>query len=157
MAWPRSTCQASFAHNYWTELSNARINQFSDGFFASTSCLWNSLPSSEFLASFNLPSLGTKLHDFQASFAHNYWTELSNARINQFSDGFFPSTSCLWNSLPSSEFLASFNLPSLGTRLHDFFFFIYTTNISLKYFSNLFYSFHCLPFSFLKGYKLEKK
>ena len=34
---------------------------------------------------------------------------LSNARINWFSDGFFPSTSSLWNSLPSSVFPASFN------------------------------------------------
>ena len=44
VARPRSTCQASFAHNYCVELSNARINQFSDGFFPSTSRLWNSLP-----------------------------------------------------------------------------------------------------------------
>ena len=33
MAWPRFTRQASFAHNYCVELSNARINWFSDGFF----------------------------------------------------------------------------------------------------------------------------
>ena len=44
----------------------------------------------------------------QPSFAHNYCVELSNARINRFSDGFFPSTSRLWNSLPSSVFPASF-------------------------------------------------
>ena len=55
MAWPRSTRQATFAHSYCVELSNARINQFSDGFFPSTSHLWNSLPSSVFPASFNLP------------------------------------------------------------------------------------------------------
>ena len=42
MALPHSTRQASFAHNYCVELSNARINQFSDGFFPSTSRLWNS-------------------------------------------------------------------------------------------------------------------
>ena len=61
-------------------------------------------------------------------FAHNYCVELSNARINQFSDGFFPSTSCLWNSLPPL-FLSSFNFPSkvrsittLGTRWQEFFF-----------------------------------
>ena len=54
-AWPHSTCQASFAHNYWVDLSNERINQFSDGFFPSTSCLWNSLPSSVF-PSFLQPS-----------------------------------------------------------------------------------------------------
>ena len=56
MACPRSTRQASFAHSYCVELSNARINRFSDGFFPSTSRLWNSLPSSVFPASFNLPS-----------------------------------------------------------------------------------------------------
>ena len=37
MARPRSTLQATFAHNYCVELSNARINRFSDGFFPSTS------------------------------------------------------------------------------------------------------------------------
>ena len=36
MARPRSTRQATFAHNYCVELSNARINRFSDGFFPST-------------------------------------------------------------------------------------------------------------------------
>ena len=56
VAWPRSTRQATFAHNYCMGLSNARINRFSDGLFPSTSCLWNYLPSSAFLASFDLPS-----------------------------------------------------------------------------------------------------
>ena len=56
MARPRSTRQASFAHNYCVGLSNARINWFSDGFFPSTSRLWNFLPSSVFPASVNLPS-----------------------------------------------------------------------------------------------------
>ena len=54
MARPRSTQQATFAHNYCVELSNLRINWFNDGFFPSASRLWNSL-SSVFLASFNLP------------------------------------------------------------------------------------------------------
>ena len=62
MAWPRSTRQATFAHNYCVELSNARINQFSDGFFPSTSHLWNSLPSSVFPASFNLPSFKRQVY-----------------------------------------------------------------------------------------------
>ena len=44
--------------------------------------------------------------------------ELSNARINRFSDGFFPSTSHLWNSLPSSVFPASFNLPSFKRQVY---------------------------------------
>ena len=64
----------------------------------------------------------------QATFAHNYCVELSNARINWFSDGFFPSTSCLWNTLPSAVFPASFlqkaglsPFTTLGTRWHDFF------------------------------------
>ena len=39
MARPRSTRQATFAHNYCVELSNERINRFSDGFFPSISHL----------------------------------------------------------------------------------------------------------------------
>ena len=63
----------------------------------------------------------------QATFAHNYCVELPNARINRFIDGFFLSTSHLWNSLPSAVFPASLNLPSfkraLGPRWHDFFYY----------------------------------
>ena len=62
MQWPRSTRQASYAHSYCVELSNARINRFSDGFFPSTSSLWNSLPSSIFSASFNLPSFKRQVY-----------------------------------------------------------------------------------------------
>ena len=62
MARPRSTPQATFAHNYCVELSNARINRFSDGFFPSTSHLWNSLPSSVFPAPFNLPSFKRQVY-----------------------------------------------------------------------------------------------
>ena len=62
MAPPRSTRQATFAHNYCVELSNARINRFSDGFFPSTSHLWNSLPSAVFPASFNLPSFERQVY-----------------------------------------------------------------------------------------------
>ena len=62
MAQPRSTRQASFAHNYCVELSNVRINQFSGGFFPSTSHLWNSLPSSVFPASLNLPSFKKQVY-----------------------------------------------------------------------------------------------
>ena len=62
MARPRSTRQATFAHNYCVELSNARINRFSDGFFPSTSHLWKSLPSSVFPASFNLPSFKRQVY-----------------------------------------------------------------------------------------------
>ena len=62
MARPRSTRQATFAHNNCVELSNARINRFSDGFFPSTSRLWNSLPSAVFPASFNLPSFKRQVY-----------------------------------------------------------------------------------------------
>ena len=62
MVRPRSTRQATFAHNYCVELSNARINRFSDGFFPSTSHLWNSLPSAVFPASFNLPSFKRQVY-----------------------------------------------------------------------------------------------
>ena len=62
LARPRSTRQATFAYNYCVELSNARINRFSDGFFPSTSHLWNSLPSSVFPASFNLPSFKRQVY-----------------------------------------------------------------------------------------------
>ena len=62
MAWPRSTRRATFAHNFYVELSTARINRFSDGFFPSTSHLWNSLPSAVFPASFNLPSFKRQVY-----------------------------------------------------------------------------------------------
>ena len=62
MARPCSTRQKSFAHNYCVEVSNARINYINDGFFPFTSCLWNSLPSSVFPASFNLPSFKRQVY-----------------------------------------------------------------------------------------------
>ena len=55
---------------------------------------------------------------FQESNSHDYCVELSNARNNRFNDGFFPSTSCLWNSLPSSVFPAYFNLPSFKRQVY---------------------------------------
>ena len=81
----------------------------------------------------------------QATFAHNYCVELSNARINLFSDGFFPSTSRLWNSLPSAVFPASSkgrSITTLGTRWHNFFYY------SFRYFIKLFYSLHYTSFLF---------
>ena len=68
----------------------------------------------------------------QATFAHNYCVELSNARISRFSGGFFPSASTFGTlSLPLCFRLPSTFLPSkgrsittLGARWHDFFFFI---------------------------------
>ena len=89
----------------------------------------------------------------QTSFAHNDCVELSNARINRFSDGFFPSTSHLWNSLPSPVFPASFNLPSFKRQVYHHFrdqmeLFFYHL---FRYFINLLYSFHYLSFPFLRG------
>ena len=61
------------------------------------------------------PPLAQSPSTRQASFAHNYCAEVSNAKINWFSDGFFPSASHLWNSLASSVFrLPSISLPSEG-------------------------------------------
>ena len=72
---PRSTPQATFAHNYCVELSNARINRFSDSFFSSTSRLWNALPSSVFLASFNFPSFkGRSITTLWTSWYFFYYT-----------------------------------------------------------------------------------
>ena len=56
---------------------------------------------SDELAACILPPMAQPLSTWQASFAHNSYVELSNARINWFINGFFPSTSRLWNSLPS--------------------------------------------------------
>ena len=78
-------------------------------------------------------------------------TPRERQRINRFSDGFLPSTSHLWNSLPSAVFPASFNLPSfkrqvyhhLRDQMHDFFF------ITLfRYFTIvLFFTLHFFSFS----------
>ena len=65
---------------------------------------------SEKLAACIPPPMAQSHSTQQASFSNNYCVELPNARIDQFSDGFFPSTSRLWNSLPSSVFPASLNL-----------------------------------------------
>ena len=64
------------------------------------------------------PPMARSCSTRQATFAHNYCVALSNARINRFSDGFFPSTSHLWNSLPSSVFPAYFNLPSFKWQVY---------------------------------------
>ena len=63
MARPRSTRQATFAHNYCVELSNARINRFSDGFFpfgTLSLLLYFQLPSK----GRSITTLGTRWHDF---------------------------------------------------------------------------------------------
>ena len=113
---------------------------------------------SDELAALIPPPMAWPCFTQQATFSH-YCVELSNARINRFSDGFFPSASRLWNSLPSSVFPASFNLPSFKRQVYHHlrdqmarFFFI---NL-FRYFIKLFYSFHYISFPFLKGCRLEK-
>ena len=57
----------------------------------------------------------------QASFAQatTIVRKLSKARINRFSDGFFPATSPPpFGTLPSSVFLTSFNLPSFKRQVY---------------------------------------
>ena len=66
------------------------------------------------------PPMARPRSTWQAAFAHNYCVERSNARINRFSDGFFPSASRLWNSLPSSVFPAFFNLPSFKGQVYHY-------------------------------------
>ena len=81
----------------------------------------------------------------QATFAHNYCVELSNARIGSVmvSSLLLPTSGTLF--LPLYFRLPSTFLPSkgksittLGTRWHDFFITLF------KYFINLFYAFYCL-------------
>ena len=113
--------------------------------------------SSDELAACVPPPMAPPHSTQQASYAHSYCVELSNVKINRFSDGFFPSTSLLWSSLPSSVFPASFNLPSIKIQVyHHFrdqmalFIYLFFLTITLfKYFINLFYPFHCL-FLFLR-------
>ena len=62
MAQPRSTRQATFAHNCCVEISNARINRFSDGFFPFNFPPLELSPSSVFLASFNLSSFKRQVY-----------------------------------------------------------------------------------------------
>ena len=54
----------------------------------------------------------------QASYSHKYCVSITNSRISRFSDSFFPSTSVLWNSLPSSAFPESYNLSIFKTRVY---------------------------------------
>ena len=103
------------------------------------------------------PPMARSCSTRQATFAHNYCVEHSNARISRFSDGFLPSTSHLWNSLPLYFRLPSTFLPlkgrsitTLRTRWHDFFITLFRCC-----FIKLFYSFY-YTFPFFKGCRLEK-
>ena len=56
---------------------------------------------------------GTRL----AASSHPYCVDVGNQRIGRYSTSFFPSTSKLWNSLPSNVFPASYNLSSFKCRV----------------------------------------
>ena len=57
----------------------------------------------------------------QAAISHRYSVELCNPRISRYNDCFFPSTSRLWNSLPSSVFPDSYNLASFKREVYHYF------------------------------------
>merc|ERR1712002_1358977 len=59
---PRNTRQASNAHRYSVSIANSRINSFNNGFFPSTSKLWNSLPESFFPDLYNLSSFKRQIY-----------------------------------------------------------------------------------------------
>ncbi|MPC80631.1 hypothetical protein E2C01_075215 [Portunus trituberculatus] len=48
--------------------------------------------------------------------SHPYSGQLFSARVNQYSQTFIPFTGKLWNSLPASVFLSSYDLSSFKTR-----------------------------------------
>ena len=91
-----------------------------------------------------------------------HWTEKVAGRSSELIGSVMVSSlllSRLWNSLPSSVFSASFNLSSFKRQVYHHLrdkmacvFFYYP----FRYFINLFYSFHCLSFPFLKGCRLKK-
>ena len=56
----------------------------------------------------------------QATSSHRFSVEVCNPRIGRYGACFFPSTSKLWNSLPSSVFPDSFNLDSFKRRVCRF-------------------------------------
>ena len=150
--------------NSWASISKLQ-GCFSISFF---NCYYFGLCSDRLAACLPSPVAWTR-STCQTSFAHIYCVELSNARINKYSDGFFPPTSHLWKLSPSFVFLASFNLPSFKRQVYHHprdqlicffvsqtFFYIYISMPFLGYFSNLFITCHSLPLHFPKGYRLEK-
>ena len=85
------------------------------------------------------------------------------AYVNAIHGGEIFAASVYWKVFGTLSFLLYFRLPStflpsksrsittLGTRWHAFFF-----NTLFRYFINLFYSCHYIPFPFLKGCRLGK-
>ena len=53
----------------------------------------------------------------QSVSAHEFSVQLENNRIGRVSDCFFPTTSTLWNSLPSHVFPPSYDLPSFKRQV----------------------------------------
>ena len=49
--------------------------------------------------------------------AHEFCVDIANPRLARCGASFFPATSVLWNSLPSSVFPAEFNLPYFKSRV----------------------------------------
>ncbi|MPC27386.1 hypothetical protein E2C01_020556 [Portunus trituberculatus] len=47
-----------------------------------------------------------------SSSSHSYSVQLTNARVNQHSHSFIPFSGKLWNSLPTSVFLSSYDFTS---------------------------------------------
>ena len=56
----------------------------------------------------------------QAVASHKYCVELCNPRIERYSNCFFPTTSRLWNSLPSAVFPDSYNLSAFKRHVYHF-------------------------------------
>src|SRR5678816_2064183 len=57
------------------------------------------------------PPLRRPLRTRGALSAHEFCVDVGNSRLVRCGASFFPDTSVLWNSLPSSVFPAEFNLP----------------------------------------------
>ena len=57
----------------------------------------------------------------QASQAHQYAVALSQSRIERFSKSFIPSTSVLWNDLPSEVFPETYDLTKFKSNINKYF------------------------------------
>ncbi|MPC30754.1 hypothetical protein E2C01_024023 [Portunus trituberculatus] len=59
-----------------------------------------------------LPPPAALLHKAFSSSSHSYSVQLSNTRVNQYSQLFILFSGKLWNSLPASVFPSSYDLTS---------------------------------------------